>query len=511
MMPDEANPQLPNSADLSEGFHRTGLTRVFVNAAWERGIELNGVLDWEVKVKLTPRSEGLVRLSLSVGEAERYSTLLNLESGEFDHGRLEVTELRNLRSILGLDLDQLFNFPETLDFPPLIDPALHYSRSLRDPELLHFAAHSHHLRPDCIEQANAEILEDTFTLADRKWGKIFGSVYPEAQSNVAKMIGISHPSQIVFAPNTHEFCARLLSSIERTPNGIYKPIHVVTTDSEFHSFNRQIARYAENPLVTVTKVPTEPFDTFNQRLIEAASQPGIDLLFFSQVFFNSSFVVKDLERIVRAVKDPGSIIAIDGYHAFGAMPVDISAIEDRIFYMAGGYKYAQYGEGGAFLCVPPNCSLRPENTGWMAQFGGLSKQQTGGVQYPDDGFRFIGSTFDPAALYRLNRVSAWAAENNITPTRVYSYVKDLQELFVLSLDQREFTELSSSNLICNDLMKLGNFLTFRLNNADEMAKRFADNGIVVDSREDRLRIGFGVYHTERDVYKLIDRLSKFLK
>src|SRR5437868_816395 len=159
------------------------------------------------------------------------------------------------------------------------------------------------------------------------------------------------------------------------------------------SFSRQIARLEEEAIVEITRIPTQPFETFEERFADAASRGSHDLVFFSQVFFDSGFRVHDLEHIVRSVRDPETFIVIDGYHGFMAVPTDLRAIAERAFYLAGGYKYAMAGEGVCFLHCPPGYGARPRDTGWYAGFSGL-EQRTGGVAYASDGSRFLGATFD---------------------------------------------------------------------------------------------------------------------
>ena len=156
-----------------------------------------------------------------------------------------------------------------------------YSRFLAaSPERLHFAAHSHHLWPDVTREAQIEAWDDAARLADLKWDRIFGAVIPEAQGHIARILDLPAPAQIAFAPNTHEFLVRLLSCF---PPG--RKIKVVTTDSEFLSFSRQIARLEEDNLVDVVRVATEPFSSFSARFTKAARALDNDLVFFSQVFF----------------------------------------------------------------------------------------------------------------------------------------------------------------------------------------------------------------------------------
>src|ERR1700761_5144247 len=116
--------------------------------------------------------------------------------------------------------------------------AKHFSRyRSANPERLHFAAHSHHPWPDATEAAPARYWSDAATLADRKWERIFGQIVPAAQQHVARKLSLSDPRQVAFAPNTHEFVVRLYSCLPQA-----KPLRVLTTSSEFHSFRRQTRR-----------------------------------------------------------------------------------------------------------------------------------------------------------------------------------------------------------------------------------------------------------------------------
>jgi selenocysteine lyase/cysteine desulfurase len=380
----------------------------------------------------------------------------------------------------------------------------HYSRFLSaNPGRLHFAAHSHHLWPDVTREAVLACWDDAARLADRKWERVFGEIVPRAQAHVALILELSRPEQIAFAPNTHELVMRLLSCLEET-----RPVRILTTDGEFMSFARQAARLEELPRVTVTRIATEPFATFEERFREAAAKGDCELVYLSQVFFDSGWAVADLAGIVKAVGNPQSLVVVDGYHGFCALPTSLRAIEQRAFYLAGGYKYAQSGEGVSFLHVPPGCSLRPLDTGWFAAFGRLAERPSGGVEYPDDGFRFWGATFDPTALYRFNAVMDWLEREGVTVERIHAHVQGLQERFLTGLERRAIEALPLSALVTpRSLEAQAHFLTFRLADAAGLARRLEDRGVVVDVRGDRLRVGFGVYHEENDVERLLERLA----
>jgi selenocysteine lyase/cysteine desulfurase len=188
-----------------------------------------------------------------------------------------------------------------------------------------------------------------------------------------------------------------------------------------------------------------------------------------------------------------------------AVPVDLSAIGKRAFYIAGGYKYAMAGEGVCFMHCPPGYGERPRDTGWYAEFGALEQARDGRVAYGVDASRFAGATFDPSGLYRLNAVMAWLDEIALDVAGMQQYCTRLKVHFVEALD-RAGTGLSSRDLVVGDVKGCGRFLTFRTEAAARIDSELADRNIIVDHRGDRLRVGFGIYQDEADVDELVAAL-----
>lgn len=370
----------------------------------------------------------------------------------------------------------------------------HYSLFLAmNPLTQHYASHSHHYWPDVTRDATMQYWEDSASMVDDKWEVIFGQKIPNVQRLIARNLGLSHPEQIVFAPNTHEFIYRLLSCFSPT-----KKISVLTSDSEFYSFDRQINRLAEEGIASVTKISTHPFDDFEARFIKQIEDNDYDFIYLSQVFFNSGMAIKNLTHIVNAVKNPKTIIAIDGYHAFMALPTYLKDIENRIFYIAGSYKYAQGGEGCCFMAVPQNCDLKPLYTGWFAGFDSLTKDG-GKTVYSNDGKRFAGSTMDFSALYRLESVLELFEREQISVSVIHEHVKKLQKNFLAHLLELDHHYICEKNIISVDYNYHGHFFTFALP-SEEHAKAIHDelkyNRIRTDYRGARLRFGFGLYQDE---------------
>ncbi len=365
---------------------------------------------------------------------------------------------------------------------------------------LHAAAHSHHPWPDVTFEAQQQAWRDAARRLDHKWDHIFTVIIPAAQRHIARQLNLPDPRTITFGPNTHSFVLRILSCF---PAG--KPVRLLTTSSEFHSFSRQLARLEEDGVVEATRIATEPFDTFEARFAEASENGQYDLVYVSQVFFDSGFRVRDLERILRAVRTPETFIVIDGYHGFMAVPTDVRVIGDRAFYLAGGYKYAMAGEGVCFLHSPPGYGMRPRDTGWYAGFSALEKGNAG-VPYAQDGSRFLGATFDVSGLYRFNAVQDWLARENKNVANMLAHVRAVERAFLADLDKMD-GPVRSTDLMILDEETRGRFLTFRTPNAGVITAALAAQNIIVDYRGDRLRIGFGIYHNTEDAVRLARALT----
>jgi kynureninase len=366
---------------------------------------------------------------------------------------------------------------------------------------LHFTAHSHHFWPDVTRDAQLEAWDDAARLVDDKWELVLGSLWGEVSAGIARHLSLPRPRTLVFAPNTHEFIMRLLSAC---PLG--RLIRVLSTDGEFHSFRRQMTRLAEDKLVEWIAVPAEPFVTLGERLVDTASKRDFDLVFVSQVLFESGFALVELERLVDGLAAADRLLVIDGYHGFLARPTDLSRVWDRAFYIAGGYKYAMAGEGTCFMHCPPEFALRPRDTGWFAGFAALASRPAE-VRYAEDASRFMGATFDPSGLYRLRASLRWLSEQKLDASIIHAHAIALQTRFVSALDETPIGPLVPERLVVPmTVTARGNFLAFDHPDAVGWCRRLHDAGIVTDARGTRLRVGFGLQHAAADVDALIARV-----
>ncbi|WP_374386930.1 aminotransferase class V-fold PLP-dependent enzyme [Brevundimonas sp.] len=374
-----------------------------------------------------------------------------------------------------------------------------FSRALAlAPERLHFAAHSHHLWPDASFEAQQQAWLDANIHADRKWDLIFGDVIPEAQGHVAAELNLPSLDSLVFSSNTHDLLLRVFSGFET------KPVRILSTDGEFHSFRRQADRWQEAGEAVVTRVPLEPFDTFADRFVEAARAGGHDWIVVSQVFFRTGGLFDRIADLADLARPEGPWVLVDGYHGFMATPTDLSAVAGQIFYVAGGYKYAMAGEGACFLHAPEGFAPRPVVTGWFSEFGDLSGPP-GGVQYRSDGGRFWGATFDVSALYRFNAARRALADAGLDTAAVADHSRGLARAFEAAIRSGRAGRLAEADIlnpVQGDAPR-ARFLALRHPQAADWRARLLDAGVVSDVRDDVIRFGFGLYQDHGDLDRLI--------
>lgn len=365
-----------------------------------------------------------------------------------------------------------------------------FSKSLSAaPGRLHLAAHSHHLWPDASFAGQVEAWDDASRLADRKWDRIMGEVWPEAQRHVADELGTGNPGAVVFAGNTHDLLIRLAAACPRRDG---QALRVLTTEGEFHSARRQLARWEESGEAVVTRVPVSA-DLPAQMIAAAADH---DLLFVSQLMFGTGTLV-DVAGIAAVGRADGPWMVVDGYHSFMGIEQPFGeALGETAFFIGGCYKYAMAGEGCAFMHCPPGFGPRPPITGWYAEFDELDLAP-GQVGYAPDAMRFMGATFDASGLYRFNAVRRMLDAEGLTTAVISARVARLQARLVEAIAGTALGQAILLNPL--DGRPHARFLAYRSSRAAAWQAELSANNCITDVRGDVLRIGLGLYHDEGDI------------
>jgi len=405
----------------------------------------------------------------------------------------------------------------------------------------HFSAHSHHYWPNISRQAQIDYWDHSAQFVDDKWNDFFQGLILNLEKQVKSVLSAPKEQddyRVIFGQNTHELFLRLLSCLFSQQKRSF-PIKVLTSNSEFHSFKRQIQLLAQTDMVEVdyidasiekysnrSLVNTELFYTEFQQDLErqlkaSLSKNTYQFILLSHTFFDSGLRISRtaLEMLNNfAQQYPESIIVVDLYHSYCAINL-IEELQDSFAFLCftgGSYKYAQGGEGACFLTIPKSFRYAPLFSGWFAEFDQIeerSEHSAAPWQSPDIFWRFQGATQDYSALFRSSAVLSWLLAprdkniiNYLEATR--NYCEYLNQYFMRELRERNIN--IHKYLVANDSNTKGRFLSFFLDNeleASKLVKELRAQKIITDCRGRFFRVCFAPYHSLEDINHLIDFLK----
>lgn len=353
------------------------------------------------------------------------------------------------------------------------------------PRRILLTGHSHQAWPDVAREGQLEAFDVAARDVDDKWDAVFAA-QAELRAHTASRIG-ARADELAFAPNTHELVVRFLSALP-----LARKPRLVTTTGEFHSAFRQLRRLAEEG-IEVVFVEAEPAATLSERLLEAVDA-RTSAVVTSTVLFGTSSVVPGLEELVRGARGRGAEVLLDAYHAFDIVPF---AVPEGAYLVAGGYKYAQWGEGVCFLRVPTGSTLRPVYTGWFAGFAHLAdRRPSGPVAYEADGAtRFAGSTFDPTSTFRARSVARFFEAQGMTPERLRS--TSLRQTARILAAARELPGVVVATPT-EDAAR-GGFVALQTPHASRLVAELREDGVFTDARGEMLRLGPAPYLLDEEI------------
>jgi selenocysteine lyase/cysteine desulfurase len=365
-----------------------------------------------------------------------------------------------------------------------------YSRFLGSDRVL-LTGHSHQAWPDVVRDAMGRFFDDSAEFVDDKWSRVVFPKIERVGARILTRMGFSSRDAIAFGRSTHELVFRLLTSLPVSP----RP-RIVTTKSEFHSLQRQLARLEEANAVTVDWVDSQPRERLAERLLEALTE-GTSMLAMSAVLFEDAYIVPRLAEIVSRARAVGAIPLVDAYHAFNVVPIAWGPAAAHLFVTAGSYKYAGFGEGLCFLRIPDGCELRPVYTGWFADFGSLeSERKKGTIAYGPGGARFGGATFDASSVYRAEAaLDHWDRFGLDVPALRRISVRQTSRI----LAAIDAAGRASAVVSARDAALRGGFVAIRSANATDVAARLRARHVVVDARGELLRLGPAPYLTDDEI------------
>jgi kynureninase len=385
----------------------------------------------------------------------------------------------------------------------MIDPATlarHYSQ-FRVSERILLTGHSHQAWPDVGLEAQRRAWLDAAELVDDKWPRDLEQA-ARVREGFARLLNDA-AENIALGQNTHELVVRWMSALP-----LRQRPRIVTTDGEFRSMRRQLARLAEEswPIVAI---PARPVDTLAERVArEIDDHTACAML--SSVLFDTAEIVPNLPLVAQTCRHHGARLLVDAYHHLNVVPFDLRAMDlEDAFVTGGGYKYCELGEGSCFLRVPSDCDMRPVITGWYAELSAIEAPASGRVPYDRGAGAFAGATYDPTSHYRAAAVLAFFAGQQLTPERLR--VTNRQQVTLLK-DRFEAFDLEPALARVEAMPdeRRGGFLAVRTPQAAAVVRALRQEQIFVDARGDILRIGPAPYLRDEQLRTGMDAVRRAL-
>jgi kynureninase len=377
-----------------------------------------------------------------------------------------------------------------------------YSR-FRVGERLLLSGHSHQAWPDVALEGQLEAFEDAVLEVDDKWGRAFAKA-DAVRSAVGALLG-DPAADVALGQNTHELVVRFLSALDLRA----RP-KLVTTDGEFHTLRRQLARLGEAGL-DVVRVEAAPADTLAERLAAAVDERTAAVL-VSAVLYETARTVPGLDALALACEARGAELLVDVYHALGPRRVALAELGlEGAWVTGGGYKYLQLGEGNCFLRLPPQAAaMRPVLTGWFAEFDALAAEPDpdGRVPYGAGASRFAGATYDPTSHYRAARVLRFFAERGLTPGLLEASYRHQVALLAREVDALDLPAAVLTRDRTASLEAFAGFLAVESPHAGDLQRALAEQGVASDSRGRYLRLGPAPYLSDDQLREAVARLGR---
>jgi len=224
----------------------------------------------------------------------------------------------------------------------------------------------------------------------------------------------------------------------------------------------------------------------------------------SHVYFKTAYV-QDVSKIAEHARRFGAWTVIDGYHAPGCFPVNVSELGVD-FYIGGCLKWLCGGPGNAFLYVKPELASRiePQLTGWWAHKAPFSFSKE--MDYTHGSYRFMSGTPPIPSLYTARAGLKIIDSIGIPQIRQKSISQT--RLIIEISKKRNFGIFSPEDDSCR-----GGAVSVNLPHAYQVKQALEAQQFKVDYRKGTnsepnvIRIGPHFYTLDEEIHSLFDKID----
>lgn len=385
---------------------------------------------------------------------------------------------------------------EILQTPnPLAD---HYRQASVANRIL-LTGHIHQALPDCAGEAYQAHWECLIRYGEERFEREFAAV-EAVRAGFARLID-SETHCIALAASVHTLFVRFLSALPL----VERP-RIVTTDAEYPSVARQLARLEEAG-VELVWVAANPADTLVERLA-AALDDQTAALCVSSVNFENGHQTLELDTLMPLCQARAIELFVDAYHSVNVLSFSVRDYNlQQAFVVAGGAKYCQMGSGIAFMHVPAGRDYRPLVTGWFGSFDPvIDNPAARPLAYADGAARFNGSSTDMLPVFRAERVFDFFREQGLDCALLEDVHHHQLAFLANRFHQHDFDPAIIQ--LSTELEYMGGFLSFSSPHAQQLSEMLRDRGVHTDYRKQWLRMGPAPYLCDEQLSDALQALEE---
>lgn len=324
----------------------------------------------------------------------------------------------------------------------------------------------------------------------------------EARAKLAAYLGVA-ANEVMYFPNATTAMNVVARSLPLRPGD-----EILTTDHEYPAMDnlwdficqRTGARCVRQSIPLPLTTADDFVETFWAGVTERTK-----VVFISHITCSTALIFP-VQEICRRARAAGLLSLVDGAHAPGQIPLDLTAIGADI-YVGNCHKWLCAPKGSAFLYA------RPEVQDWLEP---LVISIGWGKEYPDSASRFIRyhewqGTRDPSAFLSVPAAIEFQAQHDWDVQR-----RRCHEL--ASSTRRRINALTGLAPLCPDSPEwFSQMVSIRLPHAmaDALSRLYDDYRIEVPviTWKDQLfiRVSFQAYNDQKDADALVEALSELLR
>jgi len=350
--------------------------------------------------------------------------------------------------------------------------------------------------PASVGDSLAEYAAVWSTKGVQAWGSDWLPQVREVADLLGGLMGAPRGSVVVHQ-NVATLASMVLSTLDLSGSRTRMVISADEWPSHHYLFDGYRSLGAE-----IVVVPSLEIGVDLERLL-ASIDERTAFVVISHVAFRSACIA-DVAAVAARAREVGALCMVDGYHAVGHLPVDVTAI-DCDFYVGGSVKWLCGGPGVGYLYIRPELAptLRPREVGWLGHHRPFGFEAA--WEAAPGAMGWLGGTPGMPALYAARE--GYKIITQVTPARIRATSRSLTAHLVAGVQ-----DLGVGVRSPLDADRRGGTVTLDLGEDTEAAsQRLVGAGIIVDYRPGAgIRVGAHFFNTIAECDHLLETLRRTL-